>query len=153
MLRKSMQISVKLHCNQSCKSHRFSIWASSFLCTCFENGVRGRWVKFRKTETAEKGKGKKDDKQSVWQEGGDEKHSKKHWFWTHSFLLDSDLKIHTMIKIVQQCETSSAQALCLFFVEKKGEAGEKESDEKGRWMCRFVWALFTTEHLQCSRLM
>lgn len=34
-----MQISVKLHCNQSCKSQQFSIWASLSLCTCSENCV------------------------------------------------------------------------------------------------------------------
>ena len=46
------------------------------------------------------------------------------------FLLDLDLKIHTMIKIVQQCETSSAEAFSASsFDEEDGEDGEKESDE------------------------
>lgn len=75
-----MQISVKLHCNQSCKSHRFSIWASSFLCTCLENGVWRRRVGFRERARG-RGRaqgGEKDNKRWVWQEGGGyEKHSKK----------------------------------------------------------------------------
>lgn len=45
------------------------------------------------------------------------------------FLLDSDLKIYTVIKIVQQCESSGGEAFRLFFDEEKAEDGEKESDE------------------------
>lgn len=43
--------------------------------------------------------------------------------------LDLNLKIHAMIKIVQQCETSSAKAFRLLFDEQQVEDGEKESDE------------------------
>lgn len=41
------------------------------------------------------------------------------------FLLDLSLKIHAMIRIVQQCKTSSAKAFRLFD-EQQGEDGEKE---------------------------
>ena len=41
--------------------------------------------------------------------------------------MGSVLKIHAMIKIVQQCETSSAKAFCLFFDEEKGEDGERRN--------------------------
>lgn len=156
-----MQISVKLHCNQSCKSHRFSIWASSFLCTCLENGVWRRRVGFRERARG-RGRaqgGEKDNKRWVWQEGGGyEKHSKKKkrgelWFliqdWTHFFfLLDLDLKIHTMIKIVQQCETSSAEAFFRLFFWWGGWRGWREGVwwDRGGWTstARVCELLFTT---------
>lgn len=52
--------------------------------------------------------------------------------------MDLNLKIHAMIKIVQQCETSSAKAFRLFFDEQQVEDGEKESDETEGWTRRIV---------------
>lgn len=48
-----MQISVKLHRNQSCKSLRFSIWAPSLRVSLYafeQMAMRGRWVRFEERE-------------------------------------------------------------------------------------------------------
>lgn len=75
------------------------------------------------------------------------------WFliqdWTHFFfLLDLDLKIHTMIKIVQQCETSSAEAFFRLFFWWGGWRGWREGVwwDRGGWTstARVCELLFTT---------
>lgn len=138
-----MQICVKLHCNQSCKSHRFSIWASSFLAYLFRKWCAGAMGEVWEEIARERERGKKDNKRQVWQWGGYKKHSRKNALILYSelnsfFLLDLNLKIHAMIKIVQQCETSSAKAFRLFFDEQQVEDGEKESDETEGWTRRLV---------------
>lgn len=51
------------------------------------------------------------------------------------FLLDSGLKIHSMIRIVQQREASSAKAFCLVFDEERGEKDSDEMNEKVGELC------------------
>lgn len=79
-----MQISVKLHSNQSCKSLRFSIWASSYICTCLENGVRTEeWVRFgeryRESNTWERRQNKSSLIRTIYEE------EKKLWFLIQSW--------------------------------------------------------------------
>lgn len=141
-----MQISVKLRCNQSCKSHRFSIWASSFLCACLENGMRGRWVRFREHTPGRKRQYEKClTRKRIWKtlKKALIPYSKLNSF----FLLDSLLKNSYRD---QQCETCSAEAFRLLFDEEKGKDGGKESDETEGGTSRFVWALFTTEQPRCN---
>lgn len=102
------------------------------------------WGLGRDSERAQEGEKKKDNKRWVWQGGGYKKHSKKEHFdslFRTELIFPVGFKFKNscqMIKIVQQCETSSAKAFRLFFDEQQVEDGEKESDETEGWTRRLV---------------